>query len=130
MTSCHEDPWLYTFCPFSTIEQQNVTYISPIWCGSTQCRQVNKEVKLYILNLICSFGSQGAPVGLEEMSNGSGCGTLPLILSTLTSSLLLLDLTAHQDALHVAGNILIGELVQLYKQFATISFSIISSDIS
>ncbi|XP_033632694.1 huntingtin-like isoform X2 [Asterias rubens] len=61
-----------------------------------------------VRNAAGSFGSQGAPVGLEEMSNGSGCGTLPLILSTLTSSLLLLDLTAHQDALHVAGNILIG----------------------
>ncbi|XP_022080674.1 huntingtin-like isoform X2 [Acanthaster planci] len=55
-----------------------------------------------------SFGSQGVPAGLEELCNGSGCGPLPLILSNLTSSLLLLDLTAHQDALHLAGNILIG----------------------
>ncbi|XP_038046111.1 huntingtin-like [Patiria miniata] len=55
-----------------------------------------------------SFGSQGVPAGFEELCNGSGCGPLPLILSNLTSSLLLLDLTAHQDALHLAGNILIG----------------------
>lgn len=55
-----------------------------------------------------STGSVGSHVSLEELCQGSGCGPLPLVMGLLTSSTLMLDLSAHQDLLTTATNLLIG----------------------
>ncbi|XP_070540509.1 huntingtin-like isoform X2 [Ptychodera flava] len=57
---------------------------------------------------ITSGGSTTSTVSLEELNTGSGGGVLPLILSLLTSSSLPLDLSTHQDALLLAGNLMAG----------------------
>ncbi|KAJ8026358.1 Huntingtin [Holothuria leucospilota] len=62
-----------------------------------------------------STGSVGSHVSLEELCQGSGCGPLPLVMGLLTSSTLMLDLSAHQDLLTTATNLLIGAAYQSMK---------------
>ena len=66
---------------------------------------------MFLLFSFGSTGSRGGHASIEELCMGSGCGSLPLIISALTSSLLMLDLTAHQDTLSLAGNLLIGRCI-------------------
>ena len=77
-------------------------------------KMIKLHISINVENIIIfayfSFGSTGSRghVSIEELCMGSGCGPLPLIMSTITSSILMLDLTAHQDALLLAGNMIIG----------------------
>lgn len=45
----------------------------------------------------------------EELAGGTGCGSLPLVVSLLTSSVAMLDLAAQHDMLQLATNLLLGE---------------------
>ena len=56
-----------------------------------------------------SGGSVLSGVSLDELGSGSGGGPLPVIMAILTSSHISLDLTAHHDALKLAGNVFAGE---------------------
>jgi huntingtin len=46
---------------------------------------------------------------IDEMTTGSGGGLLTIVLSLLTSHLVSLDITAHNDALKLAGNLVAGK---------------------
>ena len=61
-----------------------------------------------MLSSVTSIGSTLSGLSVEELGAGSGSGPLPIVLSLLTSSSLALDLTAHQDALHLTGNLFAG----------------------
>ena len=54
-----------------------------------------------------SFGN----LNLDELTSGSGGGSLPIILSLVTSSAVMMDLSAHQDALQLAGNLFAGNIL-------------------
>lgn len=49
-------------------------------------------------------------LSLEELTSGSG-GLLPIILSLLTSSQVTLDLSSHQSALRLTGNLIAGKKI-------------------
>lgn len=46
---------------------------------------------------------------IDEMTAGSGGGLLTIVLSLLTSHMVSLDITAHNDALKLAGNLVAGK---------------------
>ena len=73
------------------------------------------KVSCYFHVSYSSTGSHGH-VSIEELCMGSGCGPLPLIVSSITSSTLMLDLAAHQDTLLLAGNLVIGMYTHADKQ--------------
>lgn len=54
------------------------------------------------------MSSMLSSMGLDDVLSGYGGGTLPIILDILTSSHISLDLSAHQDALVLAGNLFSG----------------------
>ena len=56
-------------------------------------------------NILTWFSST---FSLEELTNSSGGGPLPTVLALLTGTGLTLDLTSHQQALQVAGNLIAG----------------------
>lgn len=53
------------------------------------------------------------------MTTGSGGGLLTIVLSLLTSHMISLDITAHSDALRLAGNLVAG-LFLITSQYFTI----------
>nr|XP_006822985.1 PREDICTED: huntingtin [Saccoglossus kowalevskii] len=71
-------------------------------------RQTSRTFSSGSITSITSAGSTTSTVSVEELSSGSGGGVLPLILALLTSSSLPLDLSGHQDALQLAGNLMAG----------------------
>ncbi|XP_030848870.1 huntingtin [Strongylocentrotus purpuratus] len=62
-----------------------------------------------------SIGSTGSGVSPEELAGGTGCGSLPLVVSLLTSSVAMLDLAAQHDMLQLATNLLLGAAANSLK---------------
>lgn len=62
--------------------------------------------KLTVLNSTSSFTLLGSPT--EDSQKSSTIGMAGLVLSLLSSAWFPLDLSAHQDALILAGNLLAG----------------------
>ncbi|XP_077992227.1 huntingtin-like [Glandiceps talaboti] len=78
-------------------------------------RQASRTFSSGSIASITSAGSTTSTVSLEELNTGSGGGALPLVLSLLTSSSLPLDLSAHQDALLLAANLMAGAAFKSLK---------------
>ncbi|XP_072177779.1 huntingtin-like [Diadema setosum] len=62
-----------------------------------------------------SIGSTGSGVSAEELAGGTGCGSLPIITSLLTSSVTMLDMAVHHDMLQLATNMLLGAAANSLK---------------
>ncbi|XP_041477605.1 huntingtin-like isoform X1 [Lytechinus variegatus] len=62
-----------------------------------------------------SIGSTGCGASAEELAGGTGCGSLPVVVSLLTSSVGMLDLAAQHDMLQLATNLLLGAAANSLK---------------
>ena len=97
-------------------------YVSVIFCTNwtiLDSFQAHSCFLLATLYYFYSIGSTGSGASAEELAGGTGCGSLPVIVTLLTSSVTMLDLAAHHDMLQLAINLLLGEVwihsVQFYK---------------
>ncbi|KAL4231691.1 hypothetical protein ACF0H5_009269 [Mactra antiquata] len=59
--------------------------------------------------------SASSTFSIDELTSSSGGGPLPMILSLLTSTSVTLDLTTHQMALQLAGNLVAGSAYRCLK---------------